>query len=487
LEKIFLSVSGRRASVFLVDEILKMKNYENIFLVILLTILPNTLLKAQDITGQWNGFPKSESVQLKVIFRIAKTDTNYTVTMDNPDLDAYGIPATNLIFEDPFIKIEVNSLQMEYTGELRDKNIIVGTFRQYGLSYDVNLLRYVRPQEPVKPYPYYSEDITFKNQKDKITLAGTLTLPKNEGVFPAVILISWQGPQDRNEEFYGHKPFLVLADHLTRNGIAVLRFDDRGTAQSKGNFKTATSEDFASDVEAALYYLKTRKEIDSKKIGLIGHSEGGVIAPMVAARSNDVGFIVLLAAPGIRGKELILIQQELTWSAYGIGNGVVQRRKEVSKGAYDIVTNSKKNDKEILRRDLTEYFKKSLNELPKTERPLDFEKNIDQRVNQLLTPWWIFFLKYDPSIILQDVKCPVLALNGEKDLQVPPKENLGAIRIGLVKGNNKKVTIKELPGLNHLFQECKTGSTSEYYSIEQTFSPKALNEISNWIKGQTGL
>ena len=456
-----------------------------IFLIFLLTILSNTALKAQDIAGQWNGLPKADGMELRVIFRITKTNNIYISTMDIPDQDAYVIPVTKVTFENPFLKIEVNSLQIEYTGELRDKNIIVGNFRRSGKSYGMNLLRYVRPQEPVKPYPYYYEDITFENKKDKITLAGTLTLPKKEGLFPAVILISGSGPQNRDEELYGHKTFLVLADHLTKNGIAVLRYDDRGIGQSKGNFNNATSEDFAKDAEAALSYLKSRKEIDKKKIGLIGHSEGGIIAPMVAANSENVSFIVLLAAPGIQGSELILLQQELVFNTYGLNDGVVQRRKKINKGAYDLIINTK--EKEALKSNLTEYFKKAYKELPKTERPLDEEKNIDQRVNRLLEPWWLFFLKYNPSIILKDVRCPVLALNGEKDLQVPPKINLEAIRQGLEKGNNKKVIIKELPGLNHLFQECKTGSTSEYYGIEQTFSPKALNEISSWIKEQTGL
>ncbi|MBN2402557.1 MAG: alpha/beta hydrolase [Spirochaetes bacterium] len=449
--------------------------------IMLLLYIP---LYALDITGQWNGFPKTDDIQLKVVFRITKTDSGYISTMDNPEQDIYGIPVTEIIFENPFLKIEVSSLQIEYTGVLRGNNIIVGNFRQSGKSHEMNLLKYARPQEPKKPYLYSSEDVIFENREDKITLAGTLTLPRKDGLLPAVILISGSGPQNRDEEVYGHKPFLILADHLTRNGIAVLRYDDRGAAGSKGDFKTATSEDFASDVEAAFDYLKSRKEIDKNKIGLIGHSEGGIIATMTAARAEDVGFIVLLASPGIRGNELILLQQELIFSAFGINNGVIQRRRKVNKGAYDIVIYT--NDKEILRRNLTEYFKRSFNELPKTERPIDVEKNIEQRVNQLLSPWWKFFLGYDPSLILKNIKCPVLVLNGGKDLQVPPKENLEAIRKGFKKGKNKKVTIKELPGLNHLFQEAETGSLSEYYRIEQTFSPAALKEISDWIKEQTG-
>jgi uncharacterized protein len=456
-----------------------------IVILILLAILINTSLKAQDIAGQWNGFPKVNGVQLKVVFKIIKTDEGYISSMDDPEQDVYGIPATEVTFEDPYLKIEVSSLHIEYTGILRGNNLIVGNFRQSGKAYEMNLLRYARPQEPKKPYPYHSEDVMFENPKDKIRLAGTLTLPEKAGLYPAVILISGSGPHNRDGEFYGHKPFLVLADHLTKNGIAVLRFDDRGTAQSTGDFKSATTEDFALDVEAGLSYLKTRKEIDAKKIGLIGHSEGGIIAPMVAVKSGDAAFIVLLAAPGIQGNDLILKQQELVFMAYGLNGGVVERRKKISKGAFDIVINIP--DREILKTILTEYFKKSYNELPKTERPLDEEKNIEQRVTMLTEPWWQFFLRYDPSIILKYIKCPVLALNGEKDLQVTPAENLEAIRKGLENGDNRKGTIKELPALNHLFQECKTGSTSEYYTIEQTFSPKALNEILSWIKEQTGL
>jgi hypothetical protein len=268
----------------------------------LLMMLTTTLfVNAQDITGQWNGVLQVQGMQLRVVFNVSKTDNGYSSTMDSPDQGAKGIPVTNTSFENAKVRFEVANARIEYLGELKE-NKIVGTFKQGGQAQK-------RPQEPTKPYPYYSEDVTFQNTKAGIALSGTLTLPKKEGVFPVAILISGSGPQNRDEELLGHKPFLVISHYLTRNGIGVLRYDDRGVAQSTGDFKTATSADFATDVESAMAYLKTRKEIHKRKIGLIGHSEGGIIAPMVASKNKDVSFMVLLAGTGIRGDKLLLLQQ----------------------------------------------------------------------------------------------------------------------------------------------------------------------------------
>ena len=281
------------------------------------------------------------------------------------------------------------------------------------------------------------------------------------------------------------KPFLVLSDFLTKNGIAVLRYDDRGTAASSGDFKTATSVDFASDVEAGVAFLKTRKEINKKKIGLIGHSEGGIIAPMVANSSKDVAFIVLLAGTGIPGDQLLLMQQELIGKVSGMNESDLKQAKAVNVGAYEII--AKNQSAEQLKIELTKYIKKALTEINNSMKPEGINEDdfVKLQVDQMISPWMIFFLKYNPAIALEKVKCPVLAINGEKDLQVPPKENLEAIKKALAKGGNKKVTAIELPGLNHLFQECKTGSPAEYATIEQTFSPTALTEILKWIQLQT--
>lgn len=342
-----------------------------------------------------------------------------------------------------------------------------------------------RPQEPLKPYPYYSEEVSFQNTQANITLAGTLTLPSTEGNYPAVILISGSGAQNRNEEMLGHKPFLIISDYLTKNGVAVLRYDDRGFGLSSGDFKTATSLDFATDVESAISYLKTRKEINKTKIGLIGHSEGGMIAPIVASKSKDVNFIVLLAGPGILGSELLMMQQELIEKAMGIPEKEVQRSKKINVEILDIITNAK--DSQSLKADLTKYTKENNYEnVPNHLVPPNMTKKqfVKRRIDAISSPWYQFILKYDPAPTLEKVTCAVLALNGEKDLQVPPKENLAAISRALKKGGNENVTVKELPNLNHFFQECDTGSPSEYQKIEQTFAPKALTEISSWILSQ---
>ena len=459
--------------------------------ILLITLFTSYSLIAQNITGQWNGVLKVQGIQLRVVFNVSKSDNGFSSTMDSPDQGAKGIPVTNTTFENSKIKFEVTNARIEYNGELKD-NEIIGTFKQGGQEFSMNLSRKAiekeivkRPQEPTKPYPYYSEDVTFQNTKANISLSGTLTLPKKEGDFPAVILITGSGPQNRDEELLGHKPFLVISDYLTKNGIGVLRYDDRGVAQSKGDFKTSTSADFATDVESAIVYLKTRKEINKNKIGLIGHSEGGLIAPMVASKSKDVAFIVLLAGTGIQGDQILLLQQKLIGKASGVSDEDLQKNELTNRKAFEIV--NKSTSLEQLNIDLTNYIKQTLEDNPTAERPegISTDEFVKLQVKQIANPWMQYFIKYNPALKLEKVKCPVLALNGEKDMQVPPKENLEAIKKALTKGGNKKVTIKELPNLNHLFQECKTGSPDEYATIEQTFSPKALEEITIWIKSQT--
>jgi len=461
---------------------------------LLVAILTTLSMFGQNITGQWNGNLKISGTQLRIVFNISKTDTGYSSTMDSPDQGAKGVPVNSTIFENAVLKLAIKNIGFEYEGTLDKNKNIVGTMRQAGQSFPMNLTRekiakekIVRPQEPSLPYSYNSEEVKFANTQDNITLAGTLTFPKAGGPFPAVILISGSGPQNRNEELMGHKPFLVLSDHLTKNRIAVLRFDDRGTAESTGDHKTATSVDFAKDVKSALNYLKTRKEINQNKIGLVGHSEGGIIAPMVAAESKDVNFIVLLAGTGIRGDQLLLLQQELIGKASGKSEAELQKAKIFNKGIFDfILENDPKQDSDT---SLAGYIRQALKDNPDSGRPAGMSEDdyVKLLVNSISSPWMNYFIKYNPAPVLEKVKCPVLAINGEKDLQVPPKVNLEAIQKALEKGGNKKVTIKTLPNLNHLFQDCKTGSPAEYAAIEQTFSPAALNEISDWIISQVKL
>jgi pimeloyl-ACP methyl ester carboxylesterase len=459
--------------------------------ILLFTLLLSFPVSAQAITGKWNGVLQVQGMQLRLVFNVTKSDNGFISTMDSPDQGAKGIPVTNTTFDNPKIKFEIPSAKIEYQGELK-QNEIVGIFKQGGKEFPMNLTRNAiekevlkRPQEPTKPFSYYSEDVTFSNIQANIVLSGTLTLPKKEGNFPVVILISGTGPQNRDEEILGHKPFLVISDFLTKNGIGVLRYDDRGVGQSQGDFKVANSADFATDVESAIAYLKTRKEINKKKIGLVGHSEGGLIAPMVASKSKDVAFIVLLAGTGIQGDQLLLMQQKLIGKTLGLSNEDLRKTEMANRKAFDIVNKSK--SLEQLNIDLTTYIQQTLKENPNAARPQGMTDDdfVTLQVNQITNPWMLYFIKYNPAPTLQKVKCPVLAINGEKDLQVPPKENLTAIKNAITKGGNSHVKIIEFPNLNHLFQECETGSPDEYAKIEQTFSPSALTEILKWIHVQT--
>ncbi len=445
-----------------------------------LTILSSFIMIGQEITGQWNGILKIPGMQLRVVFNISKTEKGYSSTMDSPDQGVKGIPVTTSSFENSVLKLEIPKALILYEGILNKDNTIVGDFMQRGQSFHLNLSRgeseeneIKRPQEPQKPYSYYSEEVAFENKADKNVLAGTLTLPKKEGHFPAVILISGSGPENRDEEIFGHKPFLVLADYLTKKGIAVLRFDDRGVAKSTGDFKTATTIDFVRDVQAGIDYLKNRKEIDKSKIGLIGHSEGGTIAPIVAGNSKDVDFIILLAGTGIRGDKLMLLQKEKLERQMGVPENEIQKGQEIFKGAYEIVLASSAND-DNLKNKINNYFKLKFGNKMNADQ-------INAVTDQITNPWMFYFLKFDPASALKKVKCPVLAINGNKDLQVDADVNLNAIKKELTNGGNTKTTTKVLPNLNHLFQECQTGLPAEYGTIEQTFSPIALEEISKWI------
>ncbi len=328
-----------------------------------------------------------------------------------------------------------------------------------------------RPQNPVKPYPYREEEVSYENKVQNVTLAGTLTIPQGKGPFPVVLLITGSGPQDRDESLLGHKPFLVLSDYLTRHGIAVLRADDRGIGKSTGVFANATTADFATDVEAGVAFLKTRPEVNPQKIGLVGHSEGGVIAPMVAARNKDVAFIVMMAGTGVPGDQVLPAQSEAIEVASGKDPSEAAKSAAKEKEMLALVETEK--DPAILEKELQEKMK---GEVP--------DAQIGMQIKQITSPWFRYFLTYDPATALRKVRCPVLAINGALDKQVLPSQNLPAIRKALEEGGNKHFEADELPGLNHLFQTAKTGAPAEYSQIEETMSPVALEKISEWILKQ---
>ena len=337
-----------------------------------------------------------------------------------------------------------------------------------------------RPQEPKPPFPYRSEEVTFKNNAAGIVLAGTLTLPEKDGRYPVAVLITGSGPQNRDEALMGHKPFLVLADWLTRQGIAVLRYDDRGVAKSGGDINPATTFDFATDAEAALEFLKNRKEIDSTKIGFIGHSEGGIIAPIIASRRHDVAFVVLMAGPGITGEQILLLQPALISKAEGQDEKSINANNKLSRDIYSVL--KKNHDNAIaekkLRRLIADSDKKNARD---TSYHRLSEQEIKGQIKSLTSPWFRCFLTLNPEEFLSKVTCPLLAIAGSLDLQVPPEEDLHAIEKAMIFAGNSHYRVEEFPGLNHLFQHATTGSPAEYPKIEETISPEVLDMIGKWI------
>ncbi|KKH92026.1 hypothetical protein EO95_00820 [Methanosarcina sp. 1.H.T.1A.1] len=452
----------------------------------------------EDIEGLWMGRLEVQGGnELRILFNISTGPGDLpTATMDSPDQGVNGIPVETVTYKDGDLRLEVKSVRGVFEGTLKeDGKTIEGEWKQVGSALPLVLSRIDekpeirREQDPVKPYPYDEEEVVYENTAAGVKLAGTLTLPRSEGPFPAVILITGSGPQNRDEGVFGHRPFLVLSDYLTRQGIAVLRVDDRGIGGSTGNFSQATTEDFAGDVLAGIEYLKSREEIDSTKIGLIGHSEGGLIAPIVAVQSPDVAFIVLMAGPGITGEEIILLQSDLISRAEGADNETITRNNALMTSMYSVIKEEQNNTiaAEKLRKlimderaNMSEEDKQNSN-----YSEADLDAQVNAQVQTLVSPWMRFFLTYDPRPTLMQVKCPVLAINGEKDLQVPPEENLRAIEEALKAGGNKDYTVKELPGLNHIFQTAQTGSPSEYSAIEETISPTALEVIGDWISEHT--
>jgi hypothetical protein len=435
--------------------------------------------------GVWQGALEGNGMRLRLQLHVSHADQNQLVAaLDSPDQTISGLPATRVSEKDSAFHFEIPVVNGTYDGTLNStRNAITGTWTQNDATQPLEfkrsdkLLELIRPQTPVKPFPYREVEVVFPNSQAKISLSGTLTLPPGSGPFLVAILLHGSGPHDRDETLLGHRPFLVLADHLTRKGIAVLRFDKRGNGKSTGDYANATTEDFASDCQSAIAYLKTRKDIDSKRIGLIGHSEGGIIAPMVAARSKDVAWIVLLAGPGLNGEDSLLLQSKAILRTTGVNEGQIATTLNFNKQTYALVR--QQTNREALESKLADLVQSSGMSLTLPSSALQLQ------MSMLVSPWFRYFLDYDPVPALQKTQCPVLALNGEKDLQVPAQENLASIGKALQTGGNKDFQITPLPGLNHLFQHCPTGSPTEYGAIEETIAPEALDAVSDWVLKHT--
>lgn len=435
---------------------------------------------ATDIDGDWLGTIDAGLMKLRVVFHIVNTDQGLTATMDSLDQNAKGIPVTSVTRNGASLKFEVKSIGGNYDATISDDRAAInGTWAQMGKSFPLALKRLrseaelvrPRPQMPVKPYPYREEEVSYENPKANIKLAGTITIPQGKGPFPAVLLMAGSGPNDRDETLMGHKPFLVLADYLTRKGIVVLRYDKRGVGRSGGDYGKAVMSDFASDGRAGVAFLKTRSEVDVHKIGIIGHSEGGVEGPMVAAEDPDVAFVVMMAGTGVRGDEILKAQQRLIEQSTGKTPAEIDQDAARQQQVFAIL--QKDEDDSAREKDLRAAL---------TGRIPDAQ--LGMQVKILNSPWFRGFVAYDPAPTLTKLTCPVLAINGEKDLQVPADQNLPAIRKALAAGGNKNYEVDELPGLNHLFQDAKTGAISEYAEIEETMSPVVLEKVASWIAKQ---
>ena len=424
-----------------------------------------------DIDGAWSGTLDTGSVKLRLVFHVMNTANGLKATLDSVDQGANGIPVGTVTRKEASIRFDAPAINGVYDAKIAGDRM-EGTWSQNGYSFPLVLQRIKnaselqpprRPQVPKPPFPYAARDVQYENKLGSVTLAGTLTIPKGSGPFPAVLLIAGSGAHDRDEALMGHKPFLVLADHLSRHGIVVLRSDKRGVGESDGVYATATTNDFAFDAAAGVAFLQTVPQVNRHRIGLVGHSEGGIIAPIVAAQNPDVAFIVLLAGSGVPGDRIIVDQVRLIAEADGATPEQAAAAAARQQAILELV---KKGDNAQLRAMLRE-------KLP--------EAAVGSSIATLTSPWYRNFIVYDPATALRKVKCPVLAIAGSKDLQVPPHENLAAIRAALEAGGNRHVETVELPGLNHLFQHARSGSPSEYASIEETMAPEAMEKIAGWI------
>ncbi len=452
-----------------------------------LTVLCSFLAAAaqeSSLAGYWKGAIQTGGRTFSFVFTFSMdAQEGIQGFLDLPEQDEQNIPIDEITITGNKIYLDMKKIQRKYEGEISpDKKKIVGVYiRSTGLRLPLTLeradsaLSMKRPQMPQPPYPYKEEPVVILNPEDQTKLVGALTIPDGTGPFPAVILISGSGAQDRDETISGHKPFLVLADSLARRGASALRCDDRGAGESGGEHLAATTAVRAADVGWMIEYLLTRKEIDRKRIFLLGHSEGGVMASLAASRNPLVAGIILLGAPGLSIEENLSLQNALIRKAEGASDAAIAQAGILQRRIFSVV-------KEVLDDEEARAKLRGIYSSNMYERLTDSQKkSIDERIATLLTPYFRDIIKCDPAVALSKVSCPVLAIIGEKDLQCPPKENIPALEKALRAGNNRNFRVIEMPGLNHLLQSSTSGAMSEYASIEETISPQALAAVSNWL------
>ena len=459
----------------------------------LLALLP-FLAFSQTISGNWYGLLDAMGTELTIVLHLSQAeDGSLNGTMDIPDQDVYGLEIDELSLEDRTFRFEMTDLGATYQGTLSSLGL-KGDFSQAGFDFPLNFSKAeltrtglkAREQDP-QDFPYQRETVSFPGGAEDVTIAGEFTWPADKTPKAALILVSGSGGQDRNCELgraINHRPFLVLSDYFTRAGYAVLRYDDRGIAESTGDYAAATTADFAKDALAAANYLRSRPELEGTQVGMAGHSEGGLIAPMVAAQDPEaLDFLILLAAPALSGDSIVLEQSRRIQQLMGAPPVLVERNLSPLRSAYQYIRNHPELDRASLDSGLVDIFIRSIDDLP---IPLqnsitDREGFARQQMGDLSNPWLRFFLSSNPSEYLSKVTVPVLALNGELDPQIVAQDNLRVIASSVGSNGNEAVTIVPLPGLNHLFQKATTGIPAEYGTIEETFSPTAMRIIVSWL------
>ena len=414
--------------------------------------------------------------------------------MDSPDQGAEGIPLSSVRIKGDSLLVEAKAIGGKFSGRFENDTTIIGEwFQGTGLPLQLKKLsageavaERKRPQTPKPPFPYKSEDVVYFNKNKSIQYGATITSPQGAGSFPAIILITGSGQENRDEELFGHKPFAVLADYLTRKGYVIMRVDDRGIGQTTGDVKNATSKDFANDVITGLDYLKGLPQVNKAKIGLLGHSEGGMIAQMVAAQRPDVDFVIMLAGPGLKGMDVLLTQNRAILAKQGLSAKALDSYMELYKSLVPEVSSSDSSAKTRAVRMLENWLAKTPAETIATATGIKTEADkktfLDRFSTWFAAAWTRYFIHYDPDVYVQKMKAKMLALNGEKDVQIVAGPNLAALKASLQKGGNKASTVVELKGLNHFFQHCTECTIAEYSELEETIAPEALETIAAWLR-----
>ena len=444
----------------------------------------------EGIAGDWLGTLAAGPVELRLALHVeAAADGGWSVVFDSID-QGTKVPVEELTFEGGEVRLSLPVIQGLYVGTMNeDGSAIEGEWSQAGTVLPLVFERQAapfelaRPQEPRPPFPYVSRDVAFENEAAGLTLAGSYVVPAGEGPFPAVLFVSGSGPQDRDEQIMGHRPFLVIADHLARHGVASLRFDDRGFGASEGDHMGSTIADFATDVEAGLAFLRSQPEVDGGAVGILGHSEGGLTGPMVAAERDDVAFLVVLAPPAVPLIELLARQTADILRLSGLDEDLVARAVRQQVSDLELVRDESLTDEEL--RDELRARAASLREAFSEEELAILgvvESTMEQSLAVSSSPWFRSLTRVDPAAYWRHVDVPVLALFGDLDIQVAAEENAAALERALAAGSNDAAEIRILPGLNHLLQHAETGSVEEYGALAETIAPEVLETLASWIR-----